>query len=178
MSSLNALKEVLRPPNIPCETPDSSDWQLVETSLGMGLPEDYKDFISCYGTGAVDQFLWVLNPFSNNKYLNLLDAGSAQLEVLRQLRDDFGENIPYPLGSDSNGLYPWAITDNGDVLYWLCNGVPSDWLIVVNEARAPCWREFKCSMSEFLARLITRELIVDIFPDDFPSESPKFVPAA
>lgn len=176
MSSVDVLRKILRPPESPSETPDVDGWQSVEAKLGMPLPVDYKEFITCYGTGAIDGFLWVLNPFSKNKYLNLLDSGNSQLDGLRQLRDECGEKIPYAIFPEANGLFPWGITDNGDVLYWVCSGPPSNWPIVVNESRGPCWREFKLTTGEFLAKLVSRELQVDIFPDDFPSDSPEFVP--
>jgi hypothetical protein len=173
MPCLDALTRVIRPPAPSAERPDDEAWQSVESKLGTKLPVDYKEFITRYGTGAVDNFLWVFNPFSHNRYLNLLDAGKAQLDALRHLRY---ERVPYPLYPDTNGILPWGITDNGDVLYWLCKGDASNWLIVVNESRGPRWREFQLSTCEFLVALVTRELVVDVFPDDFPSESPEFVP--
>jgi hypothetical protein len=173
MSSLDALTQTMRPPAAPSETPDGGGWQSVENRLRMELPEDYKEFIARYGTGSVDGFLWVLNPFSTNKHLNFFDEGGVKLEALRELRH---ESIPYPLHPDVNGVLPWGITDNGDVLYWLCNGPPSNWVIVVNESRGPRWREYKLSTSDFLARLVAKELVVDVFPEDFPSESPEFIP--
>jgi hypothetical protein len=175
MSSVNVLKTVMQPPSEPAETRHGNDWQSIEGKLGTELPVDYKEFINIYGTGVVDHFLWVLNPFSKNKHLNLLDAGTSQLRALRQLRDDFGEDIPYPFFPDVDGLLPWARTDNGDVIYWSCNGSPSNWRIVVNESRGPRWREFELSTSAFLLEVVTRRLRVDVFPDDFPSNSPEFV---
>jgi hypothetical protein len=44
------------PPERPSETPTGSSWQPVEARLGLELPEDYKEFITRYGTGAVDNF--------------------------------------------------------------------------------------------------------------------------
>lgn len=163
----------MRPPAKPSEIPDGG-WQSVQARLGIEFPADYKEFIARYGTGAIDSFLWVLSPFATNRHLNLFDEGRAKLEALSELRY---ESIPYPLFPDAGGILPWGVTDNGDVLYWLCNGPPSDWVIVVNESRGPRWREFKLSTSEFLAAVVTRELVVDVFPEDFPSESPEFVSA-
>jgi len=176
MLALDALKKLMGPPPRASEAPNGGGWQAVERRLGIELPEDYKEFVTTYGTGAVDNFLWVLNPFSKNVYLNLFDEGKAKLDALRQLRDEFRENIPYAFYPDADGLFPWGVTDNGDVLYWLCNGRRASSLIVVNESRGPRWREFQLSTVEFLAALVTRELVVDVFPNDFPSESPMFVP--
>ena len=35
------------------------------------------------------------------------------------------------------GLLPWGYTDNCDELYWLTDGEPDGWKIVVHESRAP-----------------------------------------
>ncbi|MBX3439683.1 MAG: SMI1/KNR4 family protein [Planctomycetaceae bacterium] len=177
MLSLHTLQKVMQPPESPFETPNEDGWEFVEARLGFALPDDYKKFINCYGTGAVDRFLWVLNPFSENKHLNLFESSGIQLQTLRQLRDEFGEHIPYAVFPNPNGIFPWAITDNGDVLYWVCDGLPSNWLIVVNESRGPRWREYGLTTTDFLTKVITKELFVDVFPEDFPSESPAFVPA-
>ncbi len=176
MSALESLRNLMAPPANPSDLPNEGGWPSVELRLGIKLPEDYKKFVACYGTGAVDNFLWVLNPFSQNENLNLIKQAKAQLDAQRQLSEEFGIKCPYALYPDENGLFPWAISDNGDVLYWLCKGPPSSWLIVVNESRGPRWREYKISTCQFLAALVARELVVDVFPEDFPSESPEFVP--
>jgi hypothetical protein len=69
---MEALKNLMRPPANPSELPDRAGWGPVEAALGLMLPEVYKAFISTYGTGAVDGFLWVFNPFSENQPLNFI----------------------------------------------------------------------------------------------------------
>jgi len=170
------LKQLMPPPAAPAESRSERGWEFVEAELGIELPSDYKEYISIYGTGSVDNFLWVLNPFSENKYLNLIDESKATLQAFQQLQRDFGETIPYTLYPEPLGLFPWAVTDNGDHLFWLRKGSPSEWAIVVADSRAPEWEEFKVSMTEFLAGILTKRIRVDIFPDDFPSDSPKFIP--
>jgi hypothetical protein len=174
---MKALENLMRPPARPSETPEKGGWEAVEATLGFALPEDYKEFISTYGTGAVDGFLWVLNPFSKNQHLNLINQGTVRLDAQRRFAEDSGITTPYALHPDADGLFPWGLTDNGDVLYWLCKGAPSSWFIVVCDSRASYWEEFNFSTTEFLASLITRQIVVDVFPDDFPSESPEYVVA-
>ena len=74
VSSLNALRKVMAPPARPVETTNGGGWQFIQVKLGITLPEDYKEFVSTFGTGAVDSFLWVLNPFSKNDNLNLINC--------------------------------------------------------------------------------------------------------
>lgn len=177
MTVMETLAYLMRPPASPTGLPGRAGWQAIEATLGFKLPEGYKAFISTYGTGAVDGFLWVLNPFSENRQLNLIGQATRRLEALRQFAKDTGIKAPYALHPDADGIFPWAVTDNGDVLYWLCRGAPSDWFIVVCDSRSSRWREFRVSTAEFLTSLITREIVVDVFPDDFPSGSPEFVVA-
>jgi hypothetical protein len=166
----------MAPPANPSDLPNEGGWQSVERRLEIKLPEDYKEFVACYGTGAVDNFLWVLNPFSQNENLNLICQSAVRLDSQRQYSVESGTETPYALHPDASGLFPWGVTDNGDVLYWLCIGSPSAWMIVVCDSRASQWREYKLATCQFLAAIVTRELIVDVFPEDFPSESPAFVP--
>jgi len=60
---LEELKKILIPPLKPFQTGDRNGWDELESSLGTLLPQ-YKDFISIYGTGAIDNFIWVLTPFT------------------------------------------------------------------------------------------------------------------
>jgi hypothetical protein len=172
MSSLKYLMCLLPPPPEALESEDAVAWDRVERSLGTELPLDYKELLATYGSGAVDGFLWILNPFAKNHHLNLIHEGRAKLEALAAL---IHETVPYPLYPNPNGLLPCAVTDNGDVMFWICSGHPSEWNLAINEGRGPRWREYKLSLTDFLIRLISRELIVDLFPNDFPSNQPVFI---
>lgn len=171
MSSLNDLMKLLPPPSSAVESADAVAWDRFEQSFGTALPLDYKQFVTIYGTGAIDGFLWILNPFSKNRYLNLLEEGRVKLEALEAF---IHETVPYPLYPKPNGLLPCGVSDNGDVIFWLCSGHPSEWSLVLNEGRGPRWRDYKLSLTDFLIQLISRTLIVDIFPNDFPSKEPAF----
>jgi hypothetical protein len=177
MSYLHILRKLMPPPESPADVPTRDAWQSVERNLGMELPEDYKGFIGIYGTGAVDGFLWVFTPFTGNSNLNLLDQAKLRLDAQRDHCQVAGVRCPYALFPDANGLFPWGASDNGDVLYWLCKDSPPRWITVVCDPRASEWREVKLSTSQFLAVLLTRQLVVDLFPQDFPSELPQFVRA-
>jgi hypothetical protein len=144
--------------------------------LGFELPEDYKRFITTYGTGNIDNFLWVLNPFSGNDHMNLITQARVQIDAQRQFAELSGTINPYPLYPEPNALFPWGITDNGDVLYWLRKGAPANWLVVVSDSRASRWRDFPLSTIGFLVGIIMRQIVVDVFPNDFPSSQPEFVP--
>lgn len=173
--ALTELLSVLSPPNMPLERPDPANWQEVEKALGTQLPEDYKQFLEVFGTGRIDRFLWVYSPVSKNPFLNLFNERDECAATAFALKRDFGlELLPFPAYPELGGLLPWAGTDNGDRLYWLTGGKPDAWPIVVAPAREPEYQRFSMSMTSFLARTLRKRLVCQIFPENFPTEAPRF----
>lgn len=173
--SLEKLTSILPPPAKPSKTGDSKGWSELERVLGSTLPMDYKKFISIYGTGGVDNFIWILTPFVFDENVNYLNRSKvmidAYLEIKRQFPEDYKHNV-YP---ETGGLLPWGYTDNGDELYWLTNGAPENWVVVVYESRMSGYHEYDMTMTEFLSQITSGQLISDAFPEDFPSAKPEFI---
>jgi hypothetical protein len=170
------LGEVLPPPDNPLEVPDPDGWEEVEGILGARLPADYKSFLSTYGTGSVDGFLLVLNPFSARPALRVQDFGQEMLRVLRENRADGTEEPPFPIHPEPGGLFPWGATDNGDWCYWVTEPTtdPERWSIAVNMSRGPEWFSHPGPLTAFLTDLLSGSVRIPFLPDDFPSESPVF----
>lgn len=176
--SIEQLSAVLTPPPSPVETPrHAEDWAAAEAELGTPLPADYKAFVERYGTGAVDDFLWVFNPFSANEHVNLVSGGRTRLDGLRSLRDEFDVEIGHELFPAAGGLLPFGATDNGDVLFWEAAGEPETWTVIVRDARAPEYERFGSNMTGFLHDILSRKEVCGIFPESFPDEHPVFTPA-
>ena len=174
--TLESLYRVLLPPVTPIETGSTEEWQGIEKTIGIALPSDYKQYINIFGTGCIGSFLWLFNPFSRNKHLNLLRQIDIKIDALRILKEKWGDKqCPYPLYPEPEGLLPWGTTDNGDVLFWLTIGHPDEWLVVINEARAPIYEEYQESMTNFLSKILSGELVSEVFPNDFPGEDKTFV---
>jgi hypothetical protein len=188
---LQKLIWTFRPPIRPQDVPTGAMWKMTEEALGFRLPDDYKALAESYGLGAFDDFLWVLIPNSRNDHLDLLIKGDISLNALKmgeeevvphesQIRTNpmaesrIVEAIPNGPHAQDEVFYPWAITDNGDTLYWLKNRGADRWAIVINESRGPRWARFEMATCEFLAALFRRDIRVEVFPDDFPSESVSF----
>lgn len=169
---LDELTEVISPPSAPVDAGGS--WASVEANLGTSLPSDYKAYVEAYGTGCLDDFIWVFNAFSKNLNLNLLARCEASLRALKELQSRHASEVSYPLFPAAGGLLPWGATDNGDVLYWLTEGQPDEWSIVVNAARDPRTERYPTSMSIFLAKILKREIVSHILPDDFPGDEHSF----
>jgi hypothetical protein len=146
------------------------DWDTFESSLGFGLPEDYKWLIDTYGPGKFDNFLHVLQPYPESEYVSLGHWMVRGREILRQV--SHREEQPYAV----DDLLPVATTDNGDTIYWIARPLdrPDAWTITGNEARGASWPAFDGGIVDFLAEVISGRLHFEIFPRDFPSDEPRF----
>jgi hypothetical protein len=164
VSTLELLVRMMRPPEKPFAA--SGDWQAVAAAVGTGLPSDYKAFIARYGTGRVSGFVWVYNPFEENAHLNLLSCYRTILDADREIRESFPDDVPEPLFPERGGLLPWAVTDNGDRLYWRTNGEPDSWPVVVWESRGPRYESYALSMAGFLLAWLNGEITVPVFPPE------------
>ena len=166
--SVNDISILFKPPEVPHEQANNKQWPEILQQLGTELPTDYKDFLTLYGSGKIDNFLCVLNPFSQNENQNLEKQLQTQLAVLSELQT-CGEILPYKFFPNVGGILPFAITDNGDVLFWHTVGMADEWTVVVNEARSLEWEAFPMSMSEFLANVLNRQIRPAAFPKAFPN---------
>ena len=115
-------------------------WAAVEDELGLRLPGSYKALVERFGASSWRGFLHVLSPFDDR--LDLRRRGGAALEADRAVRREFPSHYPLPLFPEPGGLLPWAVSDNGAVLYFITAGPPAEWPTVIKGARAP---EFEAS---------------------------------
>ncbi|USA45403.1 SMI1/KNR4 family protein [Acinetobacter sp. C26M] len=175
MSIDDLVKEML-PPKEPSEVPNNLNnqlWDTIESKLGLVIPNDYKEFIQIYGSGSIDSFLTIFNPFSENININLIDQLYVQSEVYKDLKS-YGEEVPYDFFPLKNGILPFGMTDNGDVLFWQVNDLPKEWNVIINEARSSNWDVLKISMTDFLLGILQRKVVCNFFPSTFPSKEPSF----
>jgi hypothetical protein len=171
------LKSVLPQPQHPVEVPSSMNWGEIVDVIGFALPVDYMQFVEAYGSGSINRFIYVFNPFSSSPHLNLIRQLTRVLASFRMLKEEFPDEIPFPLLYEPGGLMPWGITDNGDVFCWRTQGVSGHWSTVVVERSSGC-KEYEIPMSRFLSRSLTGSLTVSAFPRDFAAQPPVFTPSA
>ncbi len=172
---IDSIIRILPPPSMPNEIPNNG-WAVVEDHIGTALPADYKAFIERYGSGRIDGFLWVFNPFSQKKNINLLDQIEVRVGGLKYLLEEFSQPCPYPLFPQPGGLFPFAGTDNGNTIYWITRGNPDEWWVVVNEARGPRFEEFRSNAIAFLHGILTKRSVCDVLPREFPRDVHDFNP--
>lgn len=61
---MNMIDELVRilPPSHARRSFDNAAWSHFESEWQIRLPEDFKGFISIYGGGVIDAFVWMLSP--------------------------------------------------------------------------------------------------------------------
>lgn len=161
--SIEILKKILIPTNE--KYYNKNDWDKIQEKWEIKFPDDYKEIISLYGTGAINDFLWIFSPFSENKYLNLTNQYTEIKDSYEVMINGFPEKNWLNFYNGETGIFPWGSTDNGDELFW--NYKRDNISIVVYESRYIKMNEYNIGMSEFLVKLLNKELYCDIFPDDF-----------
>lgn len=172
---INDLYSILPRPSRPVETGDDESWSRIAKKVGTRLPIDYVYFINSYGTGRINDFLAVLNPFTAHTYLNLLEQIPRLLSGLRELREEDPEEYPYPLYFEPCGLLPWGISDDGDIFCWLTEGSPDQWH-VVTVPRQSGVELFEVTMVKFIEHALRGQVESSAIPTDFSEHGPSFIP--
>jgi hypothetical protein len=65
--------------------------------------------------------------------------------------------VPYPIYPDQPGLLPWGNDENGNDYYWFTEGAPNTWRVLSDEGRGEGFREYGCTMTEFLTKVLLGE---------------------
>lgn len=149
------LAGILAPPIGPANAPNSIDWRDFEAKFAR-LPEDIKAFLSLYGTGAVDDFIWIFSPVSTNSNLNLGAQIEKQLGVFHEAFSQ--ETLKFPLFPQEGGIVPVGITENGDVLFSSVQVSTDAPFVLLAAPRAASYEIFRMPFTEFLAGVLTRRL--------------------
>ena len=147
------------------EIDTANNWGDVETEMNIIFPEDYKEFINLYGGGGINEFLWILSPFSNSNNLNTKVRFKEIKEAYLVMKQEAPELCEYNFYNGEKGIFPWGITDNGDELYW--NFTEEIVQIIVFASRYTEKKVYDMNMTEFLYYLLDKKIECSIFPDDF-----------
>ncbi|MFA7768238.1 SMI1/KNR4 family protein [Streptomyces sp. NRRL S-448] len=163
------LAQAFPPPDVP----RAHAWARVEEELGTILPSDYKRLVDLYGGGLFDDAIWVLEPDCFNQYYDLVMENRDRAEAQQRLWQG-GEPKPVALEGAGSRTIAWAVTENGDCLYWLARPghEPDQWTVAIKEGRGREWEFHAQSCSEFLRSvLLTGDAESDVFYD-FPTDVP------
>ena len=173
---MTTLEQILKRPPVAQDAPTRDRWKAVEEQLGTRLPQDYKSFVEAFGVGTINRFLVVLTPMASNEYVDLLRRGRTELDAFETSKREFPTYYIDNVYPTRGGILPFAVTDNGEILYWRTVGSPEEWTVTVYEARGPEHCDFHGGMAEFLAAVLTGKFKCNVLPRGFVKSQPTFKP--
>ncbi|MFM9615495.1 SMI1/KNR4 family protein [Streptomyces niveiscabiei] len=152
---LERLRELLP---VPPSGGDAVGWEEIERTTHLVLPADYRAFVEEYGGGVINEYLSVNTPpVLDSPYGDLLDKLDITLSDREQQ-----ELRTFLSVSDLPPLLPFADTASGDVAFWLREGSPDDWRVVVFRRQssygAARWTAFHGGMVPFCIAVLADEL--------------------
>jgi hypothetical protein len=134
---------------------DSADWEVAAAELGVpSFPGDYREFVSAYGAGSIEDSLYVSIPRAG--------AASAPLTVGRlpdaalrsestRVWQDPGEGSRHRL----EDMLVWGQTNSADTLCWVASDLdPDRWPVAVWERQGGGWKVRDRGFADFLLGLL------------------------
>ncbi|WP_190232882.1 SMI1/KNR4 family protein [Streptomyces avicenniae] len=139
---------------------DVVDWAVIAAAWGHGFPDDYREFVRCYGEGAVEDFLGVLIPGADlvlDGEGMYQESENARLTWQEDARPHRSEVID---GVDGEKLVAWGVDAGADILCWdTSSGDPNAWPVVVFRRQGyPHWLRYEMGMVAFLLSMFSGRL--------------------
>ena len=155
--SIEELTDIVPPPENPLNAGPAEKWDAVCNELGTQLPSDLRDLALTYGSGHFANNIMVFNPF-DEAYRRAVDR---ELETLRDWNEGEEQEIPYADFPETRSLLPWGADDQSNTLWWVTEGDPDDWPVILYPraaAEGEFWR-LDMSMTTFLSLLFSKSLM-------------------
>jgi hypothetical protein len=132
------------------------DWNSIEKSLGLTLPDDYKIHVSMFPEGRFQSGIRVIRPgdheHASSEYLGYY---AYRLEDIRTMRDSGQGHVPYPIFPEPGGLLPWGEGPRGELFFWLTGDAdPNNWTVVGSDSGNIEWSGFEGSMHDCIEALL------------------------
>jgi SMI1-KNR4 cell-wall len=167
---LQELVAVVPAPLAPKNTGSLQEWEAVEKTLGTALPSDFRDFCMRYGSGVFNDpgrlAITVRNPLAR-EFQEQFRTDCEFLQGIKAELTELGdEHFPYAVFPESPGLLLWGEDDNGNTLYWLTDGAPGNWPLVL-WPHGYSFEHVDMSMTSFLAGEFSREIKCSFWGEPF-----------
>jgi hypothetical protein len=138
------------------------------------IPESHYDLVRTYGTGCFDDFLWIFAMGADNANLDIESSTGVMQSILRAKGAPDLREVLARYGVKPQDMIQWGSTDNGDSLLWIPAGEPENWPTIVIQAGQLAFVSSPRSSTGVVLDILTGELNIGFFPDDFPSDHPEF----
>ena len=172
--AITELTDLIPPPPDPVEAGSEELWDEIQQDLGLPLPDDLRDFGFAYGTGKfVEQGILVFNPFAA-VYRNWLNES---VSAWQSLRDGEGDaEVPFDLFPSTPGLLPWGSDEGGAGLFWLTEGTPDNWPILVRGHEKAAFHRYEMELTTFISKVMKREILLkDLWLEEIFEDASRLV---
>ncbi|MBE1488334.1 SMI1/KNR4 family protein [Plantactinospora soyae] len=114
------------------------DWELLQTTLGVALPTDYREFVDHYPPLHLDDVMILRVPEPGDEAAYVSGVFSLSEEFASLSEDGLTED--YTFHPAEGGLICWGGTDTGDYFFWRKDGPdPDRWPAVVSSSTSYWW---------------------------------------
>ena len=135
------------PPEWRIDAGSFGGWDDAERSLGSAIPDDFKLITNVYGSGRFNDLFFLYNPFdSHGESGHLVNQafrrdcfGLSVLDFYDQIKSIDSGLCPFLTFPDPGGLLPLGGDLNGGHAFWLMEGMPDDWPLILY----PDWTEIE-----------------------------------
>lgn len=174
MPSPERLSQLVPPPTAVAQ---DRPWAQTEAHLGRSLPQDFKDLVDTYGGGDFDGHIGLLVPPPTRTGSEIAEYNEDRMNELTDLWA-ITDNRPAELTGEGLVLVAWADTIDSDTLNWLATpGQPADqWPVAVLDADLGQCEIYPMNCTDFLTRLLSREIDSPILTHHLPAEGHTFHP--
>ena len=127
------------------------DWDALSQSWGRRFPADYREFMTTYGTGTIQNFLSIASPDPKEApgQGGMVDETATAELLWTQVR-----RSP-ELADITPALIAWGASAGADSLCWDASDEdPDKWPVLVVTRGDAIWRRYDCGMVEFLTRTL------------------------
>lgn len=145
------------------------DWRALEERFTVSLPYDYKEFVTAYGPGCVNDQLYLFHPRAadGDDSLRLETLWEQASYAFSELRRSAPEMYPYPVYPATGGLVPVARSISGNHVFITPPPAGGNaWSVILEMGQ---WIPVQMSFTEFMWAALREELGIPIIEGE-----PKF----
>ncbi|MFF3848266.1 SMI1/KNR4 family protein [Streptomyces sp. NPDC002328] len=142
------------------------DWRTLEMRSGVGLPDDYKEFVTAYGPGCVNDQLYLFHPRAEggDEGLRLESLWEQAAYGYSELSLSAPEMYPHPVYPAPGGCIPVARSISGNYVFLAPPGNgTSCWSVMLDVGQ---WVELQMSFTDFLWAALLGELEIPVIEGD------------